>query len=69
MYWGKMGKDKESGLEGTIRIALIDDSWGFRKSAKIILESKEEHGVYAIFFSELPKEKGNLSLETSEDNG
>ncbi len=37
--------------------------------AKIILESKEEHGVYAIFFSELPKEKGNLSLETSEDNG
>ena len=23
--------------------------------AKIILESKEEHGVYAIFFSELPK--------------
>jgi len=22
---------------------------------KIILESKEEHGVYAIFFSELPR--------------
>jgi len=31
--------------------------------AKIILESKEEHGVYAIFFSELPKRPKNAITE------
>jgi predicted PurR-regulated permease PerM len=35
---------------------------------KIILESKEEHGVYAIFFSELPKEKHKPLVEGSNEN-
>lgn len=36
--------------------------------AKIILESKEEHGVYAIFFSELPKEPKKKLPEVKETN-
>lgn len=36
--------------------------------AKIILESKEEHGVYAIFFSELPKTPKKALVEDAENN-
>lgn len=35
---------------------------------KIILESKEEHGVYAIFFSELPKEAKKPRVKVKEKN-
>ena len=36
--------------------------------AKIILESKEEHGVYAIFFSELPKTSKKAVVEDADNN-
>ena len=36
--------------------------------AKIILESKEEHGVYAIFFSELPKTPKKALVEDADNN-
>ena len=35
--------------------------------AKIILESKEEHGVYAIFFSELPKKQKKTLIPPEEE--
>jgi predicted PurR-regulated permease PerM len=34
--------------------------------AKIILESKEENGVYAIFFSELPKSSHHPAVKEVE---
>lgn len=36
--------------------------------AKIILESEKEHGVYAILFSELPKNPNPLTSEESKEN-